>query len=125
MIKPKDDTKNSLSISENSESLVEQTHRKPEETLDFKLTKPRETFHSQSPISNEGSWMIGLTSIEAYNSIFTKNATNKKIELYTDTFDQFSLTELKDELEEILDSSNITSEHLQDDIIGPRINSSY
>ena len=64
--------------------------------------------------------MIGLTSLEVYNSIFNITAENNKFELYTDTFDGFSFTELKDEIEEILDSSNISQEHLQDRIIGPR-----
>ena len=32
---------------------------------------------------------------------------------------------MKDELEEILDISKTTSEHLQDDIVGPRIISTY
>ena len=78
MKKSKNETGNSLlSITKNYESLVKQTHRKPEETLEFKFTKPRETFHFQSPISIEGSWMIGLTSLELYNSIFTINTTNK------------------------------------------------
>ena len=101
--------------------MIEQTHRKAEETLEFKLTKPRETFHFNPPIQIKGDWMIGLTSLELYNSIFNIDQENNKFELYTDTFDEFSVTELKDELEEILDISNITDEHLQDEIIGPRI----
>ena len=69
--------------------------------------------------------MIGLTDLEIYNSIFFINHTNNKFELCTDIFDEFSFAELKDELEEILDSSNITDEHLQDEIIAPRIISTY
>ena len=65
--------------------------------------------------------MIGLTSLKVYNSIFKINHTKKEFELYTDTFDEFSFAELKDELEEILDISNITDEYPQDEIIGPRI----
>ena len=34
-----------LSITKNCETVIEQTHRKAEQTLEFKLTKPRETFH--------------------------------------------------------------------------------
>ena len=33
-----------LSTAKNCETLIEQTHRKAEETLEFKLIKPRETF---------------------------------------------------------------------------------
>ena len=67
--------------------------------------------------------MIGLTSLEVYNSIFNLTEEKNKFELHTDNFDEFSFTEFKDELEEILDVSNITPEHLHDKIIGPRLNS--
>ena len=52
--------------------------------------------------------MIGLTSLEVYNSTFNTNDENNKFELYTDTFDEFSFEELKDELEKILSISDIT-----------------
>ena len=48
-----------------------------------------------------------------------------KFELYIDVFYEFSFTDSKDGLEEVLDISNITSEHLQDDMIGARIISKY
>ena len=59
-----------LSITKNCEKLVEQTHRKPEETLEFKKLKPRETFRFNPPIQVKGDWMIGLLDLEVYNSIF-------------------------------------------------------
>ena len=65
--------------------------------------------------------MVGLIGLEVYNSTFNINTTNIQFELYTDTFDEFSFTELKDELEEILMFSILTHEHLQDAMIGPRI----
>ena len=34
-----------LSKCKNCETLVKQTHTEPQDTLDFKLSKPRETFH--------------------------------------------------------------------------------
>ena len=46
MIRPKDETENIiLSVTKNCETLVKQTHTRPEETLEFVLNKPRETFH--------------------------------------------------------------------------------
>ena len=59
--------------------------------------------------------MVGLISLEVYNSIFKIDTRMKKFELYIDTFHEFSLEELKDELEEILDISIFTSEHLQEE----------
>ena len=65
MIRPKNQTEDLLlSITKNCETLIEQTHRKAEETLDFKMTKPREAFQFSPPIHIQGDWMIGLTSLE-------------------------------------------------------------
>ena len=47
MIKPKNETKYLLlSFTKNCETLNKQTHTKPQETLEFRLTKPRKVFHS-------------------------------------------------------------------------------
>ena len=84
------------------------------------MFKPRETFHFKPPISIEGPWMLGLVDLEVYNSIF--NITdNNKFEIYRDSSNKFGFLELKDELEEILNIPHISQEHLQDEIIGPRI----
>ena len=42
-----------LSKTKNCEMLIEQTHKKAEETLEFRLTKSRATFHFNSLISTE------------------------------------------------------------------------
>ena len=52
------------------------------QTLKFKRTKPRETFHFNPPISIEGSWLIGLASLEVYNSFLILTEENNKFELY-------------------------------------------
>ena len=59
-----------LSIARSSETLIEQTHRKAEELLEFKMIKSRETFHFNPPNQIKGDWMVGLTCLEVYNSIF-------------------------------------------------------
>ena len=120
MIQPKNETENLLlSLTKNCETLIEQTHRKPEETLEFKMTKPRETFHFNPSIKTEGEWMLGLIDLEVYNSIFNITKENNKFELYTDTFDEFSFEELNDEIEEILNIPEITDNHLEDESLGP------
>ena len=54
MIKPKNQTEDLLlSITKSCETLIEQTHRKPEETLEFKMIRPRETFRFYPPIQVE------------------------------------------------------------------------
>ena len=69
--------------------------------------------------------MIGLTSLEVYNSVFNITEESNKFELYTDNFDEISFEKLENELEEILDISNLTSDELQDEIKGPRIIATY
>ena len=60
----------------------------------------------------EGFWMIGLITLDVYTSIFNITEEIIKFGLYTDTFDEFSFDDLKDELEEILTISDITPYHL-------------
>ena len=43
-----------LSITKNCETLVDQTHRKAEETLQFKMVKSREIFQFNPPIQING-----------------------------------------------------------------------
>ena len=82
MIRPKNETENLLlSITKNCETLIKQTHRKTEETLEFKMNKSRETFHFKPPIQIKGDWMIGLTNLEFYNSTFNITEENNKFEL--------------------------------------------
>ena len=47
---------------------------------------------------------------------------DNKFELYTDTSDEFSVEELLDEVEEIVNNSH---EHQEDEILGSRITSAY
>ena len=126
MIQPKNETENLLlSITKNCEKLVEQTHRKPEETLEFKMTKPREIFHFKPPLHTKGDWVLGLIDLEVYHSIFNISKENNKFELYSDTFDEFSFPKLKDEIGEILNIPNIRDNHLEDETLALRIAENY
>ena len=89
------------------------------------MIKPRKTFHFKPPIQIKGDWMLELTDLEVYTSIFSINKTNNKFELYTDTFDEISFEQLKDELEEMLKNPNVTDDHLEDEITGPRVIKTY
>ena len=129
MIQPKNETEDLLlSITKNCETLIQQTHTKPQETLEFKMIEPRETFHFKSPIQIKGDWMIGLTDLEVYNSIYNITEENKKIELYKFPDEKAggaTYEKLRDENEKDLDIENITAEDLQDNIIGPLIIEEY
>ena len=129
MIRPKNQTEDLLlSITKNCETLIRQTHRKPEETLEFKMTKPRETFHFKPPIQIKGDWMIGLTDLEVYNSIFNITEENNKFQLYKFPDEKaggVTYEKVRDEIEKDLDIENITAADLQDDIICPIIVEEY
>ena len=71
-----------LSITKNFETLIHQIHARPEETLEFKMIKPSETFHFNPPIEVEDDWMLGLIDLEVYISIFNVTEENNKFELY-------------------------------------------
>ena len=82
MIQPKNETQDILlSFPENCEMLVKEIHRKPQEVLQFKLNKPRQTFHFNPPVQIKEGWMIGLLGLEVYNSIFFKKEEKYNFEL--------------------------------------------
>ena len=125
MIKPKNETEDLLlSIAKNCETLIEQTHRKPEETLEFKMIKPRKTFHFNPPLQVKEDWMIGLVNLDVYNSIFNITEENNKFKFHKFPDEKtggITYTKVRDEIERDLDISEITDEDLQDDIIAPII----
>ena len=130
MIQPKNETEDLLLlITKNCETLTEQTHRKAEETLEFKFKiKPKETFHFDPPILVKEDWMLGLIDPDVYNSIFNITEENNKFELYKfpDKKAGFVTYEkVREEIERDLDIEDITAEDLQDDIIGPIIIEEY
>ena len=126
MIRPKNETEDLLlSITKNCQTLIEQTHRKAEETLEFKMDKPRETFHFKPQIQIHGDWMLGLVNLEVYISTFNITEANNKFEIYRDMSNKFGFLELKDKLEEILNIPHITDDHLNDEVLGPRIIDEY
>ena len=58
MIRPKNETEDLLfSITKNCETLIDQTHRKAEETLEIKVIIQRETFLFKPSIQIKGDWM--------------------------------------------------------------------
>ena len=121
MIRPKNETEELLlSITKNCETLIKQTHRKPQETLEFIMIISSETSHFTPPIKIKGDWMLGLTDLEVYNSTFIITRHNNKFELYKFPDEKsggITYEKVRDEIERDLDFSNITAVDLQDDII--------
>ena len=129
MIKPKTQTEDLLlSITKNCETLINQVYRKPEETLEFKMTKSKETFHFNPPLEIRDNWMIGLMDLEIYNSTFNITEENNKFELYKFPDEKsggISYIKVRDEIERDLGIEDVTAADLQDDIIAPIIIEEY
>ena len=66
-----------LSIAKSSQEIVENTHSKPQETLEFKMTKQKEPFSFDVPLLLNEKWMLGVTSLEVYNTVFIITNSNK------------------------------------------------
>ena len=66
-----------LLIKKHTDTLIEQTKTKPQETLEFKMNKQMQTFSFNPPINlvEEGKWLLGVSSLECTNSVF--NITNE------------------------------------------------
>ena len=96
--------------------------------MEFKLGKPRETFHFNPPISIEGSWMIRLASLEVCFFIFDRTEKKNKFELYIFLDSKsggVSYEKVSDENGKDLEKTDITATVLQDEIIGPIIFDDY
>ena len=68
-----------LSIAKSNQEIVENTHSKPQETLEFKMTKQKESFSFDVSLLLPEKWMMGVTSLEVYNTVY--NITEKKNKL--------------------------------------------
>ena len=60
-----------------TDSLIEQTKTKPQETLEFKMNKQMQTFSFNPPINllEECKWLLAVSSFECTNSVY--NITNE------------------------------------------------
>ena len=66
-----------LLIKKHTDTLIEQTKTRPQETLEFKMSKQMQTYSFNPPINllEEGKWLIAVSSFECTNSVF--NITNE------------------------------------------------
>ena len=74
-----------LLIKKHTDTLIEQTKTKPKETLEFKMNKQMETFSFSLLInlSEEGNWLLSVTSFEATNFVFKTTNENNSFSITT------------------------------------------
>ena len=60
-----------------TDTLIQQTKTKPQETLEFKMIRSKH-FSLNPPINlvEEGKWLLGVSSFECTNSVFNINNEN-------------------------------------------------
>ena len=66
-----------LSIKKHPDTLIEQTKTKPQETLEFKMIRSKQTFSFNPPINlvEEDKWLLAVSLFDCTNSVF--NITNE------------------------------------------------
>ena len=66
-----------LLIKKHTDTLIEQTKTKPQETLEFKMIQSKQTFSFNPPINlvEEGKWLLAVSLFDCTNSVF--NITNE------------------------------------------------
>ena len=70
-----------LSFAKSNLDIVENTHSKPQETLEFKMTKQKESFSFDIPLDLPEQWMMGVTSLEVYNTVYNITEKNNKFKI--------------------------------------------
>ena len=53
-----------LNIAKSNQEIVENTHSKPQETLEIKMTEQKESFSFDVSLELPEKWMMGVTSLE-------------------------------------------------------------
>ena len=93
-------------IKGHTDTLIEQTKTKPQETLEFKMNKQMQTFSFNPPINlfEEGKWLMAVSSFECTNSVFIITNENNSFSIiipghYQNKSDEKTIDDLKKLLE--------------------------
>ena len=95
-----------LLIKKHTDTLIEQTKTKPQETLGFKMNKQRQTFSFNPPINliEEDKWLLAVSSFECTNSVFKVTDENNSFSIiipghYQNKSDEKTINDLNKLLE--------------------------
>ena len=74
-----------LLIKKHTNTLIQQTKTRPQETLEFKMTKQMQTYSFNLPInlSEKSEWLLAVTSFECTNSVFNIAHENNSFSIST------------------------------------------
>ena len=95
-----------LLIKKHTDTLIEQTKTKPQETLEFKMNKQMQTFSFSPPINliEEGKWLLAVSLFACTNSVFNITDENNSFSIiipghYQNEFAEKTIEELNKLLE--------------------------
>ena len=90
-----------LSIKKHTDTLIQQTKTRPQETLEFKMNRRMQTFSFNPPINSVeyGKCLLGLSSLECTDSVFHITNENNSFSIiipghYQTEFDEKIIDEL-------------------------------
>ena len=93
-------------IKKHTDTLIEQTKTKPQETLEFKMNKQRQTFSFNPPINlvEEDKWLLAVSSFECTNSVFNITDDNNSFSIIIPGhYETESAEKIIDELNRLLE----------------------
>ena len=72
-----------LLIRKHTDTLIQQTRTKPQETLEFKMNNQKQTFSFSPPINlfEEDKWLLAVSSFECTNSVFNITDDNNSFSI--------------------------------------------
>ena len=99
-----------LLIQKHTETLIEQTKTKPQESLDFRMNKQMQTFSFNLPINlvEEGKWFMAVSLFNCTNSVFNINNENNSFSITVPGhWESKSAEKRKDELKKLLELNSM------------------
>ena len=72
-----------LSIKKHTDTLIEQTKTKTQETLEFKLNRQTEIFYFSPPryLAEKRKWLLAVSSFEATNTVYNTPDENNSFSI--------------------------------------------
>ena len=97
-------------IKKHTDTLIEQTKTKPQETLEFKMNKQKQTFSFNPPINllEEGKWLMAVSLFDCTNSVFNiTNENNSFSTIIPDHYQNKSDEKTIDDLNKLLELKSL------------------
>ena len=108
-----------LLIKKHTDTLIEQTKARPQETLEFKMSKQMQTylFSHRNNLLKQGKWLRAVSSFECTNSVFKTNNENNSFSITIPShWESKSAEKTIDDLNKLLElrSENIIELHVRE-----------